>query len=272
MKLAIQEDMLPGRTLKERYLRAADLGFDGVELWSDGLDKRLYDVAEALNEANLPVAAVNLGKNDGYLSPDMAKREAAIGYMRQAMATAVDFRAPHVIFVPHWGELVTPDLTPHRSDRELANDLMVWFLRTVSDLAYALGTRLEMQPRNHYETDFMNTVAQAVHFSDVIKDNPHVRIAAHLFDMALEEDVVDSLQQYHDRVGYIHLSDSNCRLPGEGLLDFAAIAETLHDNEYDGWVTLSAGNRGKNAPDDYSLYDRLPACLEHLKAVGLLRR
>lgn len=263
--------MLPGRTLTERYQRAADLGFDGIELWADGLTERLYDVAEALNAANLPVAAVNLGQHDGYLSPDMATREAAIGYMRQAMATAVDFRAPHVIFVPHWGQLITPDLTPHRSARELANDLMVWLLRTVSDLAYALGTRLEMQPRNHYETEFMNTIAQAVHFSDAIKDNPHVRIAAHCFDMALEEDdVIDCFKQYHDRIGYIHLSDSNCRLPGEGLLDFEALATTLNNNSYDGWVTLSAGQRGNNAPDDYSLYDRLPASLEMLKAVGIV--
>ena len=39
MKLAIQEDMLPGRTEAERYLQAIELGFDGIELWVDGLGR-----------------------------------------------------------------------------------------------------------------------------------------------------------------------------------------------------------------------------------------
>ena len=36
----------------ERVQQAVELGFDGIELWADGLDARLMDVAMALNESN----------------------------------------------------------------------------------------------------------------------------------------------------------------------------------------------------------------------------
>ncbi len=270
MKLAIQEDMLPGRTEAERYQQAAELGFDGVELWAEGLDSRLMDVAMALNELELEVASVHLGKMDGYLSPDIDTREEAIGIMRQAMATAVDLQSPNVVFVPHWGELDTPDLTPHRSAEEISSDLMIWLLRTVSDLAYALGTTLQMQPRHRYHTAFLNTLTQAVKFSDAIKDNPHVRIAPNLFDMALEEsNPYEMLKQHGKRIGYLYLADSNGGLPGQGLYDWEKVAAAIKESDYEGWLCISAGRSISNPKEQYRFYDALPDSLALLKKVGL---
>lgn len=270
MKLAIQEDMLPGRSPAERYKLAQDLGFDGIELWIDGLEARLMDVAMALNDSTLEVASVHLGRMDGYLSPNSEIREAAISKMRQALATAVDLQAPNVVFVPHWGKLATPDLTPHRSAEELASDLMIWLLRTVSDLAYALGTKLHMQPRHRYDTEFLNHLEQAVKFSDEIKNNPHIRIAPSTFDMAMEEtDVAGLLQKHADRIGYLYLADSNGRLAGQGLLDWAAIGAALKAGGYDGWLCLSTGYPITDPKQQYAIYDALPKTLELLKAAGL---
>jgi sugar phosphate isomerase/epimerase len=270
MKLAIQEDMLPGRTPEERFGHAKDLGFDGVELWADGLEDRLYDVAMTLNELELPVASVHLGQSAGYLSPELTTREAAISTLREAMALAVDLHVEHVTFVPQWGALRTPDLTPHRSREELASELMVWLLRTVSDLAYALGTTLHMQPRNRYETEFLTSVGQAVQFCKAIKDNPHVRVAPNLFDIALEEiDPIAALRDHADYLGYVYLADSNGRLPGQGLLDFEAVAGALHEAGYDGWLCLATGHPIASQERQYQIYDALPQSLQLLQQVGL---
>lgn len=279
MKLAIHEAMLPGRSLQERYQHAKTLGFDGIELFADGLDARLMAVVEALDAVDLPVASVHLGRLDGYLAPDAAMREQAVSTLRQAMATAVDLMAEHVIFVPHWGDLRTPDLTPHRSAEEIASELCIWLLRTVSDLAYALGCTLHIQPRNRYETPFMTTVAQASKFLDVIqmktakskKDNPYVRIAPNTFDMALEEiEVAAALGQHASRLDYLYLSDSNGRLPGQGLLDFGALAAALKQSGYDGWLCLRVNPLPENPADDaYSILDALPETLRLLNDVGL---
>ncbi|MEO1286181.1 MAG: sugar phosphate isomerase/epimerase family protein [Chloroflexota bacterium] len=271
MKLAIQADMLPARTIAEQIHLAHDLGFEGIDLWADNLDSQLLEIATALNETDLEVASVHLGKMDGYLSPDITVREAAIGQMRQAMATAVDLQCANVVFVPHWGTLTTPDLTPHRSAEEIASELMIWLLRTVSDLAYALGTTLHMQPRHRYHTKFLNNITQAVKFSDAIKDNPHVRIAPHLFDMALEEqNPLESLITYGQRLGYLYLADSNGRLPSCGLYDWQAVADALKQSDYDGWLCLSTGYAVTDPDEQYAIYDALPASLAMLRDVGLV--
>lgn len=270
MKLAIQEDMLPGRTESERYQQACEFGFDGIELWAEGLESRLMDVAMALNELDLEVASVHLGHMDGYLSTDIEIRENAISMMRQAMAMAVDLQSANVVFVPHWGALSTPDLTPHRSAEEISSDLMIWLLRTVSDLAYALGTTLHMQPRHRYHTAFLNTVRQAVKFSDAIKDSPHIRIAPNLFDMALEDgDVYEAIKQHGKRIGYLYLADSNGGLPGQGLYDWEKVATAIKESGYEGWLCISAGRATPNPKEQYRIYDALPESLALLKKVGL---
>lgn len=270
MKLAIQEHLLPGRTTQQRFEEAQKLGFDGIELFADGLSERLLEVAQAIDSTGLSIAAVHLGRHAGYLSPHLDEREAAIGRLRQAMATAVDLHAEHVVFVPHFGASQMPDLTPYRSAEEIDAEMMIWLLRTVSDLAYALGVMLHMQPRNRYETSFLNTVAQAEQFCEAIKDHPHVKIAPCLFDVALEETTpLAALQTAGERIGYLHLCDSNHALPGQGLLDFEAVAATIHEMHYDGWLTITAQLDVDDPEAAYHIVDALPKTLTLLRDVGL---
>lgn len=270
MPLAIQDHLLPGRTFQQRFEAAQQLGFAGVEVQGHTLNEHLLDIAQAVDATGLPIAAVNISQQAGYLSPHLAERETAIGRMRQAMANAVDLRAEHVVFVPHIGTSQMPDLTPYRSAEEIDAEMMIWLLRTVSDLAYALGVILHMQPKNHYETDLMNTVAQAAKFCEALKDYPYVRIAPCLFDMALEEsDLIGALNTQAERIGYVHLCDSNHRLPGQGLLDFAAIADALRTNDYNGWLTITARLAGDPDKAPFQIYDDLPDALALLREVGL---
>lgn len=270
MKFAIQEDMLPGRTLRTRLQNARALGFDGVEFWSEGLSARVPEVAEALADSGLSAAAVNMGRVDGFLYPDARQRDHAVSNMRQAMADALDIGAAGVTFVPHWGGNKQPDLTPFKTAIEIEYELMVWLLRGVSDLAYAIGVELYMQPVNRYETHFLNKVEQAINFRRQIKDHPHVKVAANLFHMALEEVhplacLRESLSAENNDIGHIYLADSNRRLPGQGLLDFDAIMQTLRDGGYQGWLTLECGAPGHNMEYANDFADKLPECLASLR-------
>src|SRR5690349_5277565 len=148
MKFAIQEDMLPGRKLRDRLRHARALGFEGVEFWSETLTARVPEVVEALAENGLTASAVNMGHIDGFLYPDAQARDRAVSAMRQAFADASDLGATGVTFVPHFGANKQPDLTPFKTPIEIEFELMVWLLRGVSDLAYAIGVELYMQPVN----------------------------------------------------------------------------------------------------------------------------
>ncbi len=264
MKFAIQEAMLPGRSVFERLQQARAAGLDGVEFDARSLTERVPEIVDALAQTGVQAAAVNLGRRDGYLSPVLAEREGAIGAMRQAMADALDIGAAHVVFVPHYGGPKMPDLTPYRAPIELESEMMIWLLRTVSDLAYAMDVELDMLPVNHFESYFINRLDQAAFFRRKVKDHPHIRIAAHLFHMALEEaDALGALRTLGQHIGYVYLSDSNCRLPGQGLTDFAAVAAALRDVAYTGWLTLTCDSRHLQFRSDFA------ASLQMLKSLGL---
>ncbi len=270
MQLAIQEDMLAGRTVLEKLEQAAQLGFEGVEFWAEGLTERVPEIVGALAATGLKASAVNQGRRDGYLSPDLAEREAAISQLRQTMADAVDIGAYHVLFVPLYGASKMPDLTPYRSPIELEGEMLVWLLRTVSDLAYAMGVELDMQPANRYETYFLNRLEQGAFFRRKIKDHPHVKIAAGLFHMAMEEDdALGSLREYGSHLGYIHVSDHNGRLPGQGMLDFTLVIRVLREIGYDGWLSYACGETGQNQRNANRFMAELPASIHLLREAGI---
>jgi sugar phosphate isomerase/epimerase len=64
------------------------------------------------------------------------------------------------------------------------------------------------------------------------------------------------------------VADSNRRLPGRGLTNFAAIAMALKAGGYDGWVTLTCGQPGQNAEFAKHILNELPASIEVLKQAG----
>jgi sugar phosphate isomerase/epimerase len=258
MKIAVQEDMLPGRTLHDKLFYARDIGVQGVEFQSFGLTERVPQIVEALHTAGLAASAVNMGRRDGFLYPERSERERAIGEMRQAMADAVDMGASAVVFMPHYGSSKQPDLTPFKSPVEIEIELFIWLLRTVEDLAYAIGVELYMQPVNRYESHFLNRLEQAIRFRREIKDHPHVKIAANLFHMALEEaNPIQSLREALPDIGQIYFSDSNHRLPGQGLLDFSGVMAMLKEGSYTGWLTLEC----ITSSDD----EALSTCLNFLR-------
>ena len=240
MQLAIQETLLTGQNVVDKFQQAQALGIEGVELDAYELTVRVPEIAEAMAATGVRVAAVNMGQRDGYISPIMPEREAAIGALRQAMADAVDLKAEHVLFVPLFGESKMPDLTPYRAPIELDAEMMVWLLRTVSDLAYAIGVELDMMPVNRDDSSFITRLAHGLHFRRKIKDHPHVKLAANLYHVVREEsDWQQTLREHLPNIGYIQLADQNGCLPGAAMDGLAALVDQLGD--YQGWLTL-AGN------------------------------
>jgi sugar phosphate isomerase/epimerase len=269
MGLALQEDMLPGKTLLEKFSCARQFGFQGVEVWGIGLTERVPEIIGAVKQTGLTISAVNHGRQRDLLHPDRAEREAALAELRRSIVNAVDLGASGVIVVPHFGEPALPDLTPYKSAMQLEFELLHNHLRTLSDYVYAMGTNLYIEPINRYETHFLNTLADAVRVRRKIKDHPHIRLVADLFHMALEEpDISQSLREYAGDVGYVHLADHNRRLPGRGLLNFGAIAGALRETDYQGWVSLEVGEPGNNQHAARQIADELPVCLDFLKQAG----
>jgi sugar phosphate isomerase/epimerase len=270
MRLAIQEDMLPGKTTLERFEAAKSLGFQGIEVWGRGLTTRVPEVAEATKATGVVVSAVNHGRQGRLLDPDREQREQALAELRRSVVDGVDLGAAGVILVPHFADPTLPDLTPYKSVVQLEYELLHNHLRTLSDYVYAIGIDLYIEPVNRYETHFVNTLADAVRVRRKIKDHPHIKIAADLFHMAMEEtNSAQAIREYGADLGYVHVADSNRRLPGQGMTDFAAIAAALREVGYDGWISLECGHPGQNAEFARRYMAELPAALEVMRQAGL---
>ncbi|MEP7292260.1 MAG: sugar phosphate isomerase/epimerase family protein [Chloroflexota bacterium] len=267
MPIAIQEDMLTGSTILEKFRHAQALGVAGIEFWGTGLTAKVPEIALAMAETGIRAAAVNHGWQGNLLDPDPAERERALAHLRQSIVNAVDIGAAGVIFVPHFGAPVLPDLSPWMSSAELEAEMLHMHLRTLSDYAEALGVDLYVEPINRYETHLLNRLEQAARVTRRL-NHPRVKIVADLFHMALEEtDTAAAIHAHADCIGHVHLADHNRRLPGEGMIDFAAAAAALKAIGYTGWLAYECGSSSKSEPDDYR--DRLPASLAYLRAAGL---
>lgn len=268
MKIAIQEDMLPGRTMTERFENARSLGADGVEIWGKDIARRAEHIAEALSETGVPVAAINHGRQGRFLAPDRAEREAALEELRQSITSAADLGAKGVIFVPHFGDDCLPDLMPWMSAFDLQVEMLHQHIRTLEDFASAMDVELYIEPINRYETRFLNRLEQASTLTRR-RNHPNVKIVADLFHMALDEaDIAQAIAANGDQIGHVHLADSNRRLPGQGRTDFAAAAAALKAAGYDGWAAFECGNPSANMPAAARYQQELPASIALLRDAG----
>lgn len=268
MKIAIQEDMLPGASLTEKFANAQRLGADGIEVWGRDIEANAEAIAEAMQASGLPVATINHGRQGSLLSPDPAERDVALAELRASICTAADLGAQGVIFVPHFGDHGLPDLSPWKTPYELQMELLNEHMRTLEDFAYALGVELYVEPINRYETRFLNRLEQAAELSRR-RNHANVKIVADLFHMALDEaDIAEAISAHGDQIGHVHLADSNRRLPGQGRTDFAAAAAALKAAGYDGWAAFECGSPSRNAANAAHYMQTLPDSIALLRAAG----
>ena len=215
---------------------AAALGFDAVEVFPPGPDAVDPDELHGILDDNgLSLAAVGTGA--GWVkhklsltSPDGAVRDKAIAFVRAIMDFAAKFDAPAIIgsMQGRWGDGVTKPVAL----RYLGNALF-----KLDEHAADLGTTLLYEPLNRYETNLVNTLADAVQLlAGTALGN--VKILADLYHMNIEEvNLADALRAAGAHVGHVHFADSNRRAAGFGHTDFAPIIAALKETGYAGYLS-----------------------------------
>lgn len=97
-----------------------------------------------------------------------------------------------------------------------------------------------LEPLNRYQAHYINRIDEALEIIAAVS-SPGVKLIADLFHMNIEEtDPLTSLEQAGKQLAYVHLSDSNRRLPGLGHIDFAAVFATLHRMGFQGPASVEA--------------------------------
>lgn len=242
MRLALRENMTPGKSLAERLTWLERLGFDGVELCAGSLDLPSRELRAIF--AAFPVRAANVTGAFTLLDPDPAQREAGKEQIKRRLDLAAELGAPGVLIVPQFGrEPGIPYLTPLKTGVELENELLALQLLELEPAAKAAGVPILLEALNRYEAHVLTNLTQGVAFAE--QAGPEIKILADFFHMNIEEaDIAASIRAAGKHIGHVHVADSNRLQPGLGHLDFRPGFAALKEVGYDGFLGIECRVQG----------------------------
>ena len=219
--------------------KAQQLGFDGVEVFpasAESVDPARLRIL--LNDHGLALAAVGTGagwvkKKLTLTRPEIAARVKARDFIREIIDFAGQSGAPAII-----GSMQgrSGDGVEHPTARGYLADA----LEMLGEHAKQYDVPLIYEPLNRYETNLSNTLDSGVKLLRSLSTT-NVVLLADLFHMNIEEiNLADSLRAAGKHVGHVHFVDSNRRAAGFGHMDFAPIAQALHEIGYSGYASAEA--------------------------------
>jgi len=232
-RLGIQDRLVPGATLSQKYEAARRFGFDALEL----SERPAFDEARAAIRERIPVTAIAGGYRGWLIDPDPANVAAARTDIAELLGLAGEL-GTGVIVVPIWGR--TRNLPGIATGRTRAEDeaLFLEGLRPLAERAERAGARILIEPLNRYQNDVCVTIADAVRFRDAL-DSPAVLVVGDTFHMNIEEaDMAASLAEAGERLGYVQMADSQRFEPGAGHIDFTSIFSALAGIGYAGDIGI----------------------------------
>ena len=225
--------------LEESMHKAADLGFDAIELFSaSGNAIETETLKVLLNQYKLELAAVGTGAGKvvhGLTLTDTNStiRENAIAFIKEMMEFGAAFNAPAII-----GSMQGNAVQSDSHGYSIA--MLAEALHVLDQHAASLGVKLIYEPLNRYETNLMNNLDDAAAFIESNKFK-NITLLADLFHMNIEEaDPVASIQKKIEHIGHVHFADSNRKPVGFGHTAMQPIAKALMEYGYDGYVSAEA--------------------------------
>jgi sugar phosphate isomerase/epimerase len=244
VKLAVQEQWLPGSTMHQKWEAALAWGFDAIELRGRGdhaLRARLPELLAA--QRNGVVMKTVCVEMDHFIGDfDAARRADALANMETQIRVIGALGGVGAMTPAAWGmfSLRLPPLTPPPRSPEGDRGVLLDALVRLGELAEREGTCILLEPLNRYEDHMVNTVSQAAELATATGLDS-VRVGADTYHMNIEEsDPLAALREHADRLGHVQLSDSNRLEPGAGHLDWNALLRCLDEIGYDGYLAFES--------------------------------
>jgi D-psicose/D-tagatose/L-ribulose 3-epimerase len=218
-------------------------GFDIVEIAVD--DPKGFDPVYVKKE--LDKAGLACGSICGCFGPDRDLRGSpeaqrnAIEYMKACIDHAVVLESPALIGPVYSAVGRTGGAEPAEYRKQWA--LVVKNLKTICKYAASKGKLICMEPLNRFETDFINTVDQAL---KMIKDvgSPALKVHYDTFHMNIEEKCQgDAIKRAGKHLGHFHACGCDRGTPGNDHIQWDCIAKALKTVKYDGNVVIESFTR-----------------------------
>ena len=221
----------------ERFRRAADSGFRGVEFFWPGVEE-LDAVAREVQETGLEVALFNFDAGD------MAAGDRGLAGDPDR---AAEFRANVPVALELAARIGCPRLNAlvgvHRPGLELeaqldvARENVAW----AAEQARAQGATIMIEPINGYDNGdvLLETSSDAIAFIDSVgADN--IQLQYDVYHMQrVEGNLAETISSLLPRIGHVQIADPPSRgEPGTGEVNFGFVLGLLDRSGYGGWVGL----------------------------------
>ena len=254
LRLSIQDRLLPGSTLHERFDNARRYGFEAIEL-----SQQPFDDAEVALREHIPISAICGGYRGWLIDPDPEKIRLARKDLAHLVALAGELGTGCVV-VPIWGRTRNlPNIGTGRA-RDADELIFVEGMRALASRAERAGAKLYVEPINRYQNDLCVTIADALRLRDRI-GSASVFVMGDLFHMNIEEaDLGAALESAGAWLAYVHLADSQRLEPGRGHLDLPAVFAALARMGYRGYGSFELA--GLSGPADAVL----PASVRYVRS------
>lgn len=217
--------------------RTKEAGYDLVEISGMAPDRIDAARTRATLEATGIGANVTLGlsRSADINSEDLARVEAG----RQVLLSALDLTRD--IGAPLLGGVIFSAL--HKYDAPTtgkARENSASVIREVAQEAAKDGIRIGLEFVNRYESNLLNTTQQTLDYIDLVGE-ANVYVHADVFHMNIEEtDFRTPVLAAGDRLGYVHIGESNRGYLGQGTIDFPEFFGALAEIGYTGDITFES--------------------------------
>ncbi len=84
MKLAIQENLIPGKSFSEKVNRAEEYGFEAIEARGHSLRNRVNEIKKAISGSKIQISSICAGYRGCLLSAEKELPE-CVNYLRKCL-------------------------------------------------------------------------------------------------------------------------------------------------------------------------------------------
>ena len=217
------------------------LGYQGVELLIRNPDTvDIPYLEDLLAHYRLKIAVIGTSPMQimdklFLLHPEDKIREEAMRRFYGLLALCRHFQVPALVG-KYRGQTPQSDIMP-----------MVKLFQMLCFEAEKQNVRLLLEPQNPTNINNIHSMEDALRFQEMVS-SPALGIMADIYHMGITEtDICESLRRIATHLGFVHMSDSDRKIPGHGILPIPDIMKVLREIAFDGYVSLEI-NQSPDSP------------------------
>ena len=222
----------------DRFGMAKASGFDYIEFWS-WQDKDIQKIKKRCRDHDLKIASFS-GDQD-FSMIDANQKADYVAFVQESIETAKILSCDHLVIhsnaLGENGVVINdyPDIA--NADKIAA---MRDVLKALAGAAEKSKVTLVLEALNTMVDHSGNFLASTWQAAELIRsvNSSHMKILYDIYHMQLMEgNIINTLNQYIDTIGYIHVADVPGRHePGTGEINFANVIKALEKLKYDGII------------------------------------